>query len=212
MKDVHCKIRSNWSAILNLVYAVNLTDELTTRNEALKLQAIQNKIILKNIKTNDKNLKEVKKPVNEQCTSSDSTSTLEISNSTISSFSPRLKKPKLDKDSGNESNSLSDNESRNHIEPLNLIFLPTKKQGFIEDSDKIVAPPSSPVSGPTTPKLKKEAIDMNIYSISEGIFEERKSFFENTKLKSMDKLDSCKKLVIFVEGNESMKHTKYKSY
>lgn len=108
--------------------------------------------------------------------------------SSISQISPRTKKPKLDKDSGVESLNLSDNECQKLQPSMDFLEVLRRNQSRdrLVDSDKLVAPPSSPVTSPSTPRCKDSSMDMNISSsIKSGIFEKRKKFFEKNKLENV---------------------------
>lgn len=213
MKKIRSKIESNFCAILNILYAIHIAEELSRRNEVLKFEAIKRKVITKNSKPQVMESKPSKMKVCEP--DSELSDSLEVTSSNISKLSPRIKKPKLDQDSGNESTSLTDSESRKKIKPItsNTLILALQsnmRQEFGQNnSHKLVAPPSTPITTPSTPRFGKcQAFDMNIYSISGGIFEERKSFFENNNYLNSEQIEKNyknKKCVVIVEGNGTIK-------
>lgn len=108
--------------------------------------------------------------------------------SSFSHISPRTKRPKLDKDSGVESTNLSDNEYQKlySMDLLEALRRNQKPPMHSVDSNKLVAPPSSPVTSPSTPRTEEICMDMNISSsIKSGIFEKRKKFFEKSEIRNM---------------------------
>lgn len=185
MKEVRSKIGRNWYALLNLIHAIRFTQELNKRNESLFIDAIKAQLI------SQKKTKITSKHKSETISSTEmknlNTTILSPSVSSISQKSPRTKKPKLDKDSGVESTNLSDNEYQKlySMDILEALRRNQKPPDHSVDSNKLLAPPSSPVTSPSTPRNKEITLDMNISSpIKSGIFEKRKKFFEKSEIRN----------------------------
>lgn len=191
LKEIRSKVGNNWYALLNLVYAIRLTQELAKRNESLLMDELKARIISAQTKPKIITLKN---------DSSEITPSPEVEEknlyTTVSSISlifPPTKKPKLDKDSGVESTTLSDNESQKlpasrNLHSMDLLEALRRNQSPDRsiNSDKLVAPPSSPVTSPSTPRSKENSLDMNISSsIKRGIFEKRKKFFEKSEIRNI---------------------------
>ncbi|KAL5288059.1 hypothetical protein ACFFRR_008730 [Megaselia abdita] len=186
LKEIRAKVGNNWFSLLNLIYAIRLTQELSRRNENLLMDIVKNKVIAKQEKTKSVSVKK-----EEHLETKNSSLVVSPTVSTISQISPRTKRPKLDKDSGIDSMNFSDSESQKRHPSLNsmdLLEALRKNQSLDHsvDSDKLVAPPSSPVTSPSTPRSKESMADMNISSsIKCGIFEKRKKFFEQNEFENV---------------------------